>query len=115
VLLGELGWTSVQLKMMKKILIEWGRIATLPDGRPVKDVLTKQMEVELRKGVGTTVAVRVVTCARVFFGDGDESEDEMLSMLLDVKHDEWKEKVDERFAVLAQEEYERELKRTKTG
>ena len=44
---------------MDKVLIEceWGRIALLPDGRPVKEVVVKQIEVEMAHGLGTAVSV----------------------------------------------------------
>jgi hypothetical protein len=59
-----------------------GHIITLPDGRPVKEVMVKQVEVELQKELGTMVAVRVVTCVRVFLGGDDKSENDILDELL---------------------------------
>ena len=107
VLLGELGWTTVTLKFMKKVLVEWGRAMSLPDGRPVKEILQRQVGVEMEDGTGTTVAKRVVWCALQFFGDGQE--------LLGADSKDWKRRVDERYLELAQVEYERELSKTKTG
>jgi hypothetical protein len=38
VLFGELGWMSV-LKMMKKVLLDFGRVALLPVDRPVRVIV----------------------------------------------------------------------------
>ena len=52
-------YVRIQRKAMDKVLIEceWGRIALLPDGRPVKEVVVKQIEVEMAHGLGTAVSV----------------------------------------------------------
>ena len=39
---------SVQLKMTKKVLLEWVRVVLLPPGRPATGILTRQIELEAR-------------------------------------------------------------------
>ena len=77
--------------------------------RPVKVILMKQLEVELESSGGTTVAVRVLTCAWAFFGEAAAEE------VFAVTKGKWKEKVNKRFDELAQEEYETKLRETETG
>jgi hypothetical protein len=118
VVLGELGWVTFQLNAMRAVLLEWGRIVLLKpemtrDGekeRTVKAVVMEDVRRELHEGGGSSVARRVVHCARVFFSYAGED-----TLWAVGKKEEWGERVGQCFKTLAQVEYERELKKCPTA
>jgi hypothetical protein len=104
--------------MMRSVLIEWGRIVLLkPEAteegkkeRTVKSVVMEDVRRELGGQGGSSIARRVVQCARTFFSSAG-----LDTLYLVETKEKWGERVRESFELRAQIEYERELDTTHAG